>query len=777
MAKVASPQPVTAAGQRLSGGSVPLEINAPGRARRATEWQRECWDYQRVVGEIAYGHSQLAEAASRVRLYVAHRPNPSELPVEAIREPAEGEELPPPPPGAIEAAAALDRLARSDEGLPGLLRSYVLNHQVAGDMYLTGVAADPDDEESEEWAIRSVLELVVMPEKARDPFTGEERELYGIKTHTGAEPKALPIEAYVGRLWTKDPAYSAESTSPMRAVRDLCDELLILSRSVRGRARSYTNAGILAIPQGMRMAVPDVKKDADTQPQPEDFITDLGNKLMAPVLDESAPESVVPVIIEGPEALIKEIRHIALDRPMDALLAQTRAELITRIAQGLNFPPEVVTGMAQANHWSAWVINQALFDNHVEPIILSACAALMSAFIRPTILEAGVEPADARNLMLWYDASALVSQPDAVADIAEGHKAFVISDARYRSALNASDEDAPSPEEVDERIRIAVAVRGGPADEIADTTQGPPEPDGSAASAIVAAARRSTNDVGRRLTDIDRALRHRLEAAASAALHRALERAGARLRSRAQRDAATAAALADVGATMVAASLGPAIVAALDFDDSDLLAGAFDDFGESFDTWTARAQGRSRTIAADALDLDEAEDAEIAATQDTNRSEAGAWLATALTGLAATRLYNPSPAAPALGEHDPTLDVPPGTIREAMARAGGSGGTATVEGPAGGVATGTTLRDLFAQHGRVTAGWEWVYGDSERSFPAHLDLDGVSFDTWTDDVLAVRAEDDWLGIPYYQPGDHDGCQCDFVPVFDEASDAADDEAA
>ena len=75
-----------------------------------------------------------------------------------------------------------------------------------------------------------------------------------------------------------------------------------------------------------------------------------------------------------------------------------------------------------------------------------------------------------------------------------------------------------------------------------------------------------------------------------------------------------------------------------------------------------------------------------------------------------------------------------------MSRAGGANGPVVGGQPAGGVATGAML-DLFAQHGRVTQGWEW--GNSSRPFEGHELLDAgdhmngedrnrsPSFSTWT----------------------------------------------
>lgn len=282
--------------------------------------------------------------------------------------------------------------------------------------------------------------------------------------------------------------------------------------------------------------------------------------------------------------------------------------------------------------------------------------------------------------------------------------------------------------------------------------------------------------------EIDRTLRVRLEEASEATLRRALQAAGARVRSRAQSQPNIAAALSGVSNAVVCSRLGAAVTAALELSDDELLAGALDDLGPRFDARVGQAQRQVRAMLASEFELTDAEIDELSRSQDRDRNEAWVFLAAALTRLSRNRLYDPSPAAPALGETDASSTVPTGVLREAVARAGGGGGasieslipgngaglaTAVEAGPAGGVATGDTVLSLWSRHGRVVGGWEWVYGDPasrSRAFENHERLDGVQFAHWSDAVLLVDPDDGWLGITHYRPGDHGGCQCDFVPL-------------
>ena len=132
------------------------------------------------------------------------------------------------------------------------------------------------------------------------------------------------------------------------------------------------------------------------------------------------------------------------------------------------------------------------------------------------------------------------------------------------------------------------------------------------------------------------------------------------------------------------------------------------------------------------------------------------------------------------GEYDPTVIVPPGTIRDAVAVAGGRG-TASSPVPAGapgatppagtpapgGIATGDLVLDTFRQSlGLFPIGYRWNYGDpSDRQTPfePHEALDGYTFASWDDEGLANPEA--WPDEPYYRPSDHSYCRCDWNPVF------------
>jgi hypothetical protein len=91
---------------------------------------------------------------------------------------------------------------------------------------------------------------------------------------------------------------------------------------------------------------------------------------------------------------------------------------------------------------------------------------------------------------------------------------------------------------------------------------------------------------------------------------------------------------------------------------------------------------------------------------------------------------------------------------------------------AGQIGTGDAVTDMLNAAPDVEAvSYEWVHGPTLRPFEPHEDLDGESFASFTDDVLANP--DDWPENDFFFPGDHDGCSCDFNTVWGPA-DTGDD---
>lgn len=441
-------RPITAAAQRVKVDDK-HEVETVKKRRAADVWQNDAWDYYDMIGEVKYAFSLIGSVMSRIRLYPAAIISDNAVPsrVDDVPDLAEGI--------AEAARTALRKLESANGGIPGLLHDASINLSVAGECYLVQTPAKEGSGIPETWKIKSVDELVIAQGRGA---------AFGIKTRrTQAqnEIEILPSNAFMGRIWRMHPRYSDEADSSLRALLDLMDELLLLSRTVRATARSRLNAGALFVPDGLSVSAED-DGDSDTTPDPTDTTGDAGDvfeeelldAMTTPIIDEASASAVVPLIIRGPAELGSQIRLIKFERSFDPQLTQRADKVLERILAGLDIPKDVVTGMASVKYSNAVQIEEALYKQHIEPQCLMLCDALTVIFLRPVLRAMGYEEEDVRRIVIWYDPSPVNTKPDKASASTTGYTNRIISQETWRRANGFSETDAPSNLETAQRVAI-----------------------------------------------------------------------------------------------------------------------------------------------------------------------------------------------------------------------------------------------------------------------------------------------------------------------------------
>lgn len=806
---------ITAAAKRLT-----IRDQSPrggtGVKRADDGWQGEAWAYFDTIPEVKFAARFLGAALSRLRLFPAIIVEQDQPPVPlADAATIEGTGV-----TAALAQAADEEMDRLDggSGLAGILRSYGVQLTIGGEGTLVG--RDVDGEEV--WQVFS------------DRAMTRKDGALAVKETPGSAAEVLPDDAFAARIWRAHEAWPGLPDSNMRAVLDVCEELLIYARQFRAVGRSRNNAGLLLLPNELDFANervvidPDDDEEPEADPPPavdvdesdEDELTPLERgiveSMVTPTADDGSASQVVPHIIRGPKDALEQVRHVPLDRKIDEHAVERIVHLISRLANGLDVPVEVLTGVADANHWTAWQIEDSTYKAHVEPLAQIPADGIALVHLRPALLARGddFDPTVVKRIVLAIDPSDLVVRPNRVADAKDAYDRDAIGWEALRTYLGFTDADAPDMEELLVKYTLGRSVGGlsltrdllnligykdvPDAEEAAETTgEGLPElPPGQPADdsgdnggdaepestpgetsrllAALIAASQSRSELGERLAAIDVRLRDRLQAAASATLTAALARAGARLRAAAQGDPALASEVKghpneEVGAILGdrGAALAPA---------EELLGPG--DFVSLAARWTSEvtAARESAVQAAqrEALGHGMTPDsfASLASEElghaDEDASEGWALLLGALLTLGRSRIFTPD-GSPDDGEFDPHVSVPAGLVRDALARAGGALGeqtaapSATGAGTAsGGPASGVRMLRLVQRTGARQVAWRWDVGMPAVPFPPHQALDGLVFQSWDDEQLASA------GFPnrgHYYPGDHRGCQCDAVPVL------------
>jgi hypothetical protein len=849
-----NPQVLRAAGAQITSmSSEQLRIVAGHRQ----QWQTLAWGYRDMVGELRYALRFRANANSKVKFFIAEvnpdseddEPIPASLRHDEDTEKAARVTL---PDDILTAAEEeLRRLPLSDGY--GFIGVWSENFDVAGECYLHGYR---DTAGVETWKIRSIDDVDISGNTVmvKNELGQPRRVDLGTADNPGTE------ELY--RLWVPHPRKGHLADSALNAVMDVLEDITLIGRELRAAARSrIASNGVWLVPQGMTM----LRNTAEESDKQEDrsarFMADITAAMLAPISNEGDAGAVVPILVTGSrdDIEVASKSFIRFEREDSTALLAKLEKSLGRLAASIDIPPEILSGMAQVNHWTAWQIDAATFKQHLEPSIRMMADSLTSAFIRTALARRGFAAEQIARVRVWFSAGAITENPNRRQDALDARANNAISDKAFRDALGFGDEDAPSAEEVLAMIaaktgfdqaaaasilRWAAEQAGGelpplptpgtapqiprgrqapaqaPADDSGTGGTGTP---GTAPPAIAAAAKplvdmvalqayadqqratqadllvadltayadqqpprpapyRLDTATGRALAEIERALRDRILTAADAALTRALDRAGSRLRSKAAKDPALTASLRPYAVADWPMRLGREQCFALDADTRYLLAQAWEELSGKFARWVLSAIGRIVPKVLKLAGVDpKSRDGKAAAERMTAEMAArvdGAWdqLAAKLDAHAERRMFadNGSDLFGDEGEL-PEIDIPPGFVRVALAEVGGMpeqsagvGDRAETFGgePTPGLLNGTTVQETLDAAGVLEVGYLWVYGITplKRQFEPHAELEGIRFTSWADTKLTSPPGYQWVG-PFLHPGDHAGCMCDAVPGY------------
>lgn len=515
---------LTASGERIT------EKTSDDVRRLVQPWQARSFAYYDLLGEINYAAQFYARMLAPLRLFAAERDESGEI----------SETTNP------EAIDALERIQDPGGGRTGLLGTYGRLMFLTGECYLF-VSRDRESGE-EKWEMLSSDELRRdgnIYQRSKAPSLGTEQFKAEPTTDEDGWVTVNDETAVAYRLWQRHPRFSSLADSTMKGVLDLCEELLLLTRAVRARARSRTaGSGILWLDENLSPAPAEAAPDED--PVEDVFMSDLTDAMTTPIADEGSASAVVPLVVRVPvpdgRRLQDLVYHMQLVDPTQ-LYPETglRYECIKRIALGLDMPPENLLGLGDSNHWSAWQIDEQTWKAHGQPKAQQFVDDLTASYYRPYLRAPSRLGDDAKRFLIGYDPAAVINHPDKTKDAKDLHDRIVIGDSALREAGGFTDADAPNEEERARMVGLAtnnvvLAWTGDLPDEPEPLVEEPvPDvpvvvDDPETAAGVETAPPDETDAVTAAIHTA------RLVGAIDMALLRAREVAGARLRSLAKRD-------------------------------------------------------------------------------------------------------------------------------------------------------------------------------------------------------------------------------------------------
>src|SRR5262249_29680675 len=136
------------------------------------------------------------------------------------------------------------------------------------------------------------------------------------------------------------------------------------------------------------------------------------------------------------------------DPATDYMERDLRTEAIRRLALSLDFPPEFLLGMTDANHWTAAAVQMDMWRQHGVNVAERFADDLSEAYLRPGLLEQGVSEDEVKQTVVALDDSYVVVNPNRGEDADNALDRMAISFPGYRKLKGIPESMAPSEDEV-----------------------------------------------------------------------------------------------------------------------------------------------------------------------------------------------------------------------------------------------------------------------------------------------------------------------------------------
>lgn len=360
-------------------------IRKPGDRHKVHEdaWQAESWKMFDTVGEYHSACIWIANMASKAKLEVW---KDGKL-VTDEKDPA---------------FRALQALYGGPEEQAEMLRLFALHLTVAGDCYMVGVSGENDDDD-DDWDIYSNL---------RVKTSGSWFRIEG-------ENEDISERALVMRLWRKHPLDRKKGDCNARAAMPILRELETMTMRVAADSESrLTGAGLLILPQEVSFPSRIQTKEGEdgditaTTSGLDAFMDMLIEVASLSIADQSSAAAKVPIVVQMPGDQIAKVKLINFWSEYDAAMKELRNEAIRRLSLALDMPPEVLTGMADANHWTAWQMEEAAIKVHTEPLLKLIVSSLNDGYLWPYLADENIEDDEARRYTLHADTTEMRLRPN-----------------------------------------------------------------------------------------------------------------------------------------------------------------------------------------------------------------------------------------------------------------------------------------------------------------------------------------------------------------------------
>ena len=454
---MARKQPIVTPPRRKMMVASSARVAAGRRISRTpnAEWQEQAWRLFDSMGELRFSASWISNSASRVNLALGRVGQGGSDPV-PVRETAET------PLSDLErdAMQLTAELGGGPALLPEMMQHLATLIGVVGLGWIL-IEEDPEAPTGWKWTSRSNEEI-------RDSGNGWEVET-GLDD--GPEWDNLGWRPVVSnhvliKAWKRHPRHADIPDSPVRAAIPILRQLEGIDAHVNATSKSrLAGAGILFSPSEVEYQAPDVEGDANDPDEDINYanvdglLDELIENARLASADPDDPAAVIPLPIEVPAEFIESFRHMTFWTEYSEQVIELSDRAVRRFALAMDMPPEAVTGMSDASHWAAWRVAEEGVTIHIAPLVRVITTALTLNWLHVNLIELGHDPAEVIQLVIFGDTTPLLVRPDKSADAIAGYENLEVSGEAMRRESGLSPEDKPSPSEFLRRMLMRTMDR------------------------------------------------------------------------------------------------------------------------------------------------------------------------------------------------------------------------------------------------------------------------------------------------------------------------------
>lgn len=399
-----APRTMIAAAQRVTTGTDVRRIS-----QSTDGWAKQAWIFYDTIGEFRYAVDWVAQMIAKAEILLTRKGEPV----------PEGD-------SAVAKVKWLGDLFGSAQVRTEMLRNIGIHLTVAGECWLVGTQVGGRDH----WQIIAACELTQR---------GKNYYVSGQKIESSGDPFLL-------RIWRPHPRKPNEANAPSRAVLPILAEMDALTKRIFAEIDSrLSGAGLLLIASEFQLPAPanGQERKGTTADQ---FQTVLTDAIMESIGDQTSASARSPIVVTIPGDRIDQVKHLTFATPMDERVKELRDEAIRRLALGMDLPPEIMTGMADTNHWTAWNVDESAIKVHAEPLLDLITDSLTMGLLWP-ILEAAQIP-DIEDYAIDSDTAEMRLRPDRSREAFELYDRGVIDAEALRREVGFDENDAPDNDEV-----------------------------------------------------------------------------------------------------------------------------------------------------------------------------------------------------------------------------------------------------------------------------------------------------------------------------------------